>query len=150
MTRDTLSPLSSFLTPGSCRLCLTFVAYEALGEGLAELTDILGSCTVIKQAELPPWEDLEINRIFDSFSSKQVMVVIDKLSSFEMALAMMALQRGFEVFLVMNHPEDEASTRLKRLQQMGVLAVSVKEAVEELHLAGSSQGNTPPTENGSL
>lgn len=91
----------------------------------------------LPSADVDPWNNARIAEVLGDVDRDQLVVVGDLSEAMMTFLAIGALGKGLDVFLVvepvaLSDRASVAALRLKRLQQFGAVAVDVPQAVIEL------------------
>ncbi|MEM9763946.1 MAG: hypothetical protein AAF968_15805 [Pseudomonadota bacterium] len=97
----------------------------------------VGETIVLPSAESDPWRDTRLAELLGDANRDQLVLVGDLSESMMTFLAIGALGKGLDVFLVveadaLSDRSPVAELRLKRLQQFGVVAIDARQAIIEL------------------
>lgn len=92
---------------------------------------------VLPSADVDPWHNTSLAELLGDVNRDQLVLVGDLSGAMLTFLAIGALGKGLDVFVIvepdaLSHRFSLAELRLKRLQQFGVVAVDVRQAVIEL------------------
>lgn len=74
---------------------------------------------IVADKGAPPWDQEEIVEIIRSRRWSQFIILCDDASPFADTLAMMALEQGYEVFVVFHRIGDDSAFSVSRLERAG-------------------------------
>lgn len=116
----------------------TLDATNADLETLRELSDLLESNThLIQQTESAPWNNAEISALLDARNWSQIVIITDEISTFALAFATTAMERGYDTFVACHNLDRSAPDTLIRLQRTGAKILLFTQFLEECRLAAN-------------
>jgi len=89
--------------------------------------------------DMPPWQNKALWAIMDTPEWRQILILSGELGAYETALAMMALQKGFNTFFASPAIAADPEHRAERLRQASAILLSPADALAELTLSGHQE-----------
>lgn len=83
--------------------------------------------------QCPPWEKEELFAFFNEPYRKQVIFFAEKIEPVEIALVLVALQKGFEVFFSYGEKNESSQHAQQRLTQCSAFILSREQLIAELY-----------------
>lgn len=91
----------------------------------------------VTSTDTAPWQDDALWTLMEAPAWRQLLILAYNVGPFETGLSLMALQKGFDLFLACAKPEAASQNRIARLRQSSVIILSLDDALEELNLQRS-------------
>ncbi len=88
----------------------------------------------VVSTDAAPWQDDALWTMMEAPAWRQLLILSQNVGPFETGLTLMALQKGFDVFLACPEPEAASQNRIARLRQSSAIVLSLDDALEELNL----------------
>ncbi|WP_148235180.1 hypothetical protein [Parvularcula bermudensis] len=101
--------------------------------GLAELAPSLESQVVV-QLQHPPWQTSDVVSILSRLQQRQLVIVIDDLSAFATGLASLALETGYDTFVVCHGLDAAPRSAVSRLEMIGAVVLEFEQFADECRL----------------
>lgn len=95
----------------------------------------------VEDVESPPWQDAAIWDTLEKISNTQLLILSETLGSYETALVVIALQKGFATYFVSPAISHDPEHRLARLRQASAIVMSPEDALSELRLSAPGKGS---------
>ncbi len=93
----------------------------------------------VDDLENPPWHDASLWKAIENTKSEQLVIVSQQLGSYETALVMITLQKGFATYFVSPAIADDPEHRIARLRQASAIVMTPEDALAELRLSTTGQ-----------
>lgn len=88
-------------------------------------------CFKIQDTDQASWRNPDLWALMEKPKWRQLLILADTLGNYEVGLAIMALEKGFHVFIASSKIE-EGDHRAQRLRQASAVLISPEDAVAEL------------------
>lgn len=89
----------------------------------------------IDNRDVPPWRNDDLRRLLDQNNKSQFIVIDKKLSSHTVAIATIALETGYDTFLVFSNAEELSDIAARRIQLSGIRLFTVGQFADQCELA---------------
>lgn len=100
---------------------------------------------IVADKGAPPWDQEEIVALVRSRRWSQFIILCDDASPFADTLAMMALEQGYEVFVVFHRIGDDAAFSVSRLEKAGATLMMFDRFITECEY-GAKKSDSPDTD----
>ncbi|MGH1422995.1 MAG: hypothetical protein ACRBEQ_14380 [Hyphomonas sp.] len=90
-------------------------------------------CFEIDSVNQPAWTDPKLWALMETPKWRQLLIIANAVSTYEIGLVTMALEKGFNVFFVTPNL-DGTDLRSQRLQQASAILISIDDVIAELNI----------------
>lgn len=122
----------NFLSPADIGVLL-LPGLSGIGDMLAHVEALDLPITRIETLETPPWNNDDLIAALKPPQWRQLLIIADRIASYETSLSLMTLEIGFQVYLSVNK-NTEDSLALARLRQASAIILSHEDVIAELAL----------------
>ncbi len=108
-----------------------------------------GACQAVLALSVPkhnietkahaPWQNPSLWALMETPAWRQLLILAKDIDAYETALTLMALQKGFDVFLSCPSLDSVSESRVARLRQASAFVITTNEALAELALETGRQ-----------